>query len=217
MTPDLFSTIDDNTPQTEHLSAGTVLLRQFAGQQNLQLLESLDKLLAIAPLRQMFTPGGLPMSVAMSNCGTVGWISDRYGYRYSATDPDRQQPWPAMPETFLQLAQTAAAAAGFAGFMPDACLINRYDPGSKMSLHQDKDELDLAAPIVSVSLGLPAVFLLGGMQRNDKTQKLLLKHGDVLVWGAADRLRFHGVMPVKPGYHELLGPCRFNLTFRKTR
>jgi alkylated DNA repair protein (DNA oxidative demethylase) len=163
----------------------------------------------------MVTPSGHRMSVAMTNCGALGWVSDRTGYRYVAQDPETGQPWPPMPDRFLGLAQNAAAQSGFAGFLPDACLINRYEPDARLSLHQDRDERDLTAPIVSVSLGLPAVFLWGGLKRKDPTRRIPLVHGDVLVWGGPDRLRYHGVLPLKAGQHALLGEQRINLTFRK--
>jgi alkylated DNA repair protein (DNA oxidative demethylase) len=155
------------------------------------------------------------MSVAMTNCGTLGWVSDRRGYRYDRRDPDRGAPWPAMPPVFLELASAAAARAGFAGFRPDACLVNRYDAGARLTLHQDKDELDLDAPIVSVSLGIPAVFQWGGEQRSDRPRRVPLVHGDVVVWGGPSRLRFHGVLPMREDHHPLVGACRINLTFRK--
>jgi alkylated DNA repair protein (DNA oxidative demethylase) len=168
-----------------------------------------------SPFRTMATPGGLQMSVALTNCGALGWTSDRQGYRYALVDPDTGRPWPPMPEEFGQLAGEAAQAAGFEGFVPDACLVNRYRPGSRLSLHQDRDERDFGAPIVSVSLGLPAVFLFGGHHRSDRAARIPLLHGDVVVWGGEDRLRFHGVLPVGPGAHPLLGEQRINLTFRK--
>ena len=155
------------------------------------------------------------MSVAMSNCGELGWVSDKAGYRYQAVDPDSARPWPSLPTLFRQLATEAAAQAGFANFMPDACLINRYEPGARMSLHQDKDERDLTQPIVSISLGLPALFQFGGLKRSDPVNRVTLTHGDVVVWGGADRLRYHGVLALKTGDHPLLGACRLNLTFRK--
>jgi alkylated DNA repair protein (DNA oxidative demethylase) len=163
----------------------------------------------------MVTPGGFRMSVAMTNCGGLGWVTDRKGYRYSAIDPESGRAWPAMPSSFRELAESAAAAAGFAGFTPDACLINRYSPGAKMTLHQDKDERDFSQPLVSVSLGLPAVFLFGGLSRKDKVERVSLSHGDVVVWGGAARLFYHGVMPVKEGVHPLTGAYRLNLTFRR--
>ncbi len=214
MTYDLFDSSDEQ-PQTQQLSAGTFLLRHFASFVSAELLEALDTVFVQAPLRKMETPGGKPMSVTISCCGEWGWVSDRSGYCYTRTDPETLQPWPSLPAVFMQVAQAAAHEAGYSGFLPDACLINHYAPGAKMSLHQDKDERDFSAPIVSISLGLPAIFLLGGMQRSDKTQRLPLYHGDVLVWGREDRLRFHGVMPLEHGKHELLGNCRMNLTFRK--
>jgi len=202
------------------------LLRGHAAPQAGALLSALETILARAPLRQMVTPGGQTMSVAMSNCGELGWTSDRRGYRYRASDPLDERPWPEMPAAFLRLAQDAAAEAGFDGFRPDACLINRYLPGTRLSLHQDRDERDFDQPIVSLSLGLPAVFLFGGLARSDRPQRVLLEHGDVAVWGGEDRLRFHGVMPLKNASddlfdpagqppHELLRGCRINLTFRK--
>jgi alkylated DNA repair protein (DNA oxidative demethylase) len=163
----------------------------------------------------MVTPGGFRMSVAMTSCGTWGWVSDASGYRYDVNDPERGKPWPRMPEPLLRLARDAATSAGFVGFEPDSCLINRYDPGARLSLHQDKDERDYDAPIVSVSLGLPAVFLFGGMRRAERPKRVPLTHGDVVVWGGPARLRFHGVMPLKDGQHSLTGACRINLTYRK--
>jgi alkylated DNA repair protein (DNA oxidative demethylase) len=163
----------------------------------------------------MLTPGGFRMSVAMTNCGALGWVTDRSGYRYDSVDPDSGRNWPAMPDSFLQLAQDAAAHAGFDGFVPDACLINRYEPGARLSLHQDKNERDFTEPIVSVSLGIPAVFEFGGLNRADKTSRVPLMHGDVVVWGGPARLRYHGVSPLKDGDHPALGRHRINLTFRK--
>jgi len=163
----------------------------------------------------MTTPGGFRMTVAMTNCGALGWVSDRRGYRYDAIDPQRGAAWPSMPASFTRLAAQAASRAGFKGFVPDACLINRYEPGAKLSLHQDRDEHDLSAPIVSVSLGLPAVFLFAGLNRADKAKRIGLRHGDVVVWGGASRLRFHGVLPLADGAHALLGRQRINLTFRR--
>jgi alkylated DNA repair protein (DNA oxidative demethylase) len=163
----------------------------------------------------MLTPGGARMSVAMSNCGEVGWISDRRGYRYDGIDPETGRPWPSMPAVLRGLAVRAAAKAGFEGFEPDACLLNRYAPGTRLSLHQDRDERDLLAPVVSVSLGLPAVFLFGGLRRADRAQRIALVHGDVVVWGGRQRLAFHGVTPLADGVHALTGRCRINLTFRK--
>ncbi|MBB5369986.1 MULTISPECIES: DNA oxidative demethylase AlkB [unclassified Janthinobacterium] len=198
-------------------ATGATLLRGFALPQISSLLAAIDDVLKAAPLRHMATPGGLRMSVAMSNCGPLGWVTDSRGYRYARQDPASGLPWPAMPAVFQELAREAAQAAGFPGFVPDACLINRYAPGARMALHQDKDESDFAAPIVSVSLGLPATFLFGGAARADKAARIALFHGDVVVWGGADRLRYHGVAPLKDGQHALLGAQRINLTFRKAR
>ena len=170
---------------------------------------------AISPLRRMSTRGGGMLSVAMTNCGSLGWISDRAGYRYDAVDPQTGRSWPPMPDAFAALAGRAAVACGFAALAPDACLINRYQAGTRMSLHQDRDELDLAAPIVSVSLGLPATFLFGGLKRTDPVLRLRLQHGDVVVWGGASRLAFHGVAPLRAGDHPSTGGSRINLTFRR--
>ncbi len=199
------------------MAEGAVLLRGFARSFESDLIADIGMIVAQAPFRHMVTPGGHSMSVAMTNCGGVGWVTDRTGYRYDANDPQTAKPWPAMPPSFRALAGKAAAEAGFAEFSPDACLINRYQPGARMSLHQDKDELDLGAPIVSVSLGLPAIFLFGGLKRNDKPQRYRLEHGDVAVWGGPARLNFHGVAPLADGEHALTGRQRINLTFRKVR
>jgi alkylated DNA repair protein (DNA oxidative demethylase) len=197
------------------LAEGAVLLKGHALARAEALLAAVAQVERAAPWRHMVTPGGLSMSVAMSNCGRLGWVSDRRGYRYADHDPLSGRPWPAMPGVFMTLAQEAARDAGFAGFVPDACLINRYVPGTKLSLHQDKDEKDFSAPIVSVSLGLPAVFVLGGLQRKDPAQRVPIGHGDVVVWGGPSRLRHHAVLPIKDGLHPATGACRINLTFRK--
>jgi DNA oxidative demethylase len=202
-------------PPEQGIAPGAVLLRGAALAQEAELRDAVEAVTRQSPFRHMMTPGGFTMSVAMTNCGAAGWITDRGGYRYGPLDPLSGQPWPALPEVLASLATETAARAGFAHFIPDACLINRYEPGSRMSLHQDKNELDYAAPIVSVSLGLPAVFLFGGERRADKTQRVPLVHGDVVVWGGPARLRFHGVLPLKDGEHPLLGRRRINLTFRK--
>jgi DNA oxidative demethylase len=197
------------------LAEGAVLLRGFAAADAAALLRALDPLLTAAPFRHMVTPGGHAMSVAMTNCGRVGWVTDRTGYRYDAIDPQTGHAWPAMPPLFLDLAARAATAAGFAGFVPDGCLINRYVPGARLTLHQDRNERDYAAPIVSVSLGLPAVFLFGGLRRTDRPRRMRLESGDVVVWGGVSRLAFHGVDKLADGEHALTGRCRINLTFRK--
>jgi alkylated DNA repair protein (DNA oxidative demethylase) len=214
MTADLFDSLDGR-PAREQIAEGAVLLRGFARLIQLDLRDALRKIADQAPFRHMQTPGGHHMSVAMTNCGPFGWVTDRAGYRYDAIDPVSQRPWPAIPPIFRELAGQAAAQAGFAGFWPDACLVNRYEPGARMSLHQDRDERDLAAPIVSVSLGLPAIFLFGGARRSDRPQRYRLQHGDVAVWGGPSRLFFHGVAPLADGEHELFGRQRINLTFRK--
>jgi alkylated DNA repair protein (DNA oxidative demethylase) len=217
LTSDLFASVPDVRPAQEAMAEGAVLLRGFARPIETELIADLRAIVAQSPFRHMTTPGGHRMSVAMTNCGRVGWITDHTGYRYDASDPEYAKPWPAMPESFRDLAARAAVKAGFAAFVPDACLVNRYEPGARMSLHQDKDELDLAAPIVSVSLGLPATFLFGGLQRSDKPRRFRLEHGDIAVWGGPMRLAFHGVAPLADGEHAVLGRQRINLTFRKTR
>ena len=197
------------------LAPGAVLLRRFALTNAKALLADAAAVQAMAPLRHMRTPGGLPLRVAMTNCGPLGWVSDSRGYRYQANDPVSGQPWPALPASFAALATSAAAEAGYAHFAPDACLVNRYEPGTALSLHQDKNERDFTQPIVSVSLGLPAVFLFGGMARNDRPARIPLHHGDVVVWGGPARLRFHGVMALGDGVHEEAGRQRINLTMRR--
>lgn len=194
-----------------------MLLRGFALSLDVDLMQAIDAVIAQAPLRHMQTPGGYTMSVATTSCGYLGWVSDALGYRYAERDPLSAQPWPAMPACFFDLAQSAAAEAGYRDFEPQSCLINTYAPGAKLSLHQDKDEKDLLAPIVSVSLGLPAVFLFGGAQRRNKPLRYRLEHGDVVVWGGPSRLAFHGVMPLADGEHPILGRRRINLTFRRVR
>ncbi|MGH8158139.1 MAG: DNA oxidative demethylase AlkB [Rhodanobacter sp.] len=214
-TADLFGNVTSPVRRDEPLCDGALVLRGFALADEAALLRALDTVVAQAPFRHLVTPGGLRMSVGMTNAGPLGWVSDRRGYRYDPIDPLSGKPWPGLPKAFLQLATAAAAHAGFAGFVPDACLINRYEPGTRLSLHQDRDEHDLGQPIVSVSLGMPAVFLFGGMQRTDRAIRVPLAHGDVVAWGGPARLRYHGVLPLKPGHHEALGGIRINLTFRK--
>ncbi len=213
MTP-LFDS--DSLPGSkEWLEEGAVLLRGFASADAPALLEEVARIAEGAPFRHLVTPGGYTMSVAMTNCGRVGWVSDRGGYRYDPADPDTGSPWPAMPARFLDLAVRAAGEAGFSGYDPDACLINRYLAGAKLGLHQDRDEKDAWAPIVSVSLGLPAVFLWGGKRRADPVRRLRVENGDVAVWGGPARFAYHGVAPFKGGEHPLTGSARINLTFRK--
>jgi alkylated DNA repair protein (DNA oxidative demethylase) len=211
---DLFD-LHDGEMETVALGADAVVLRGFACDVEAELLADVRAVAALAPFRNMVTPGGYTMSVAMTNCGTAGWVTDLRGYRYARHDPVSGYPWPQMPATFLSLATRAALAAGFEDFIPDACLINRYAPGAKLSLHQDKNEADYAAPIVSVSLGLPARFLFGGLKRNDRVTRVELRHGDVAVWGRSMRLAYHGIDTLKSGDHPATGCCRFNLTFRK--
>ena len=199
------------------MADGAVLLRGFVKPVEAGLIAALQAIVAQAPFRHMVTPGGHQMSVAMTNCGSAGWVTDRSGYRYDGIDPVSGKSWPEMPKVFCEVAGQAAAEAGFGGFAPDACLINRYEPGARMSLHQDRDEQDFGAPIVSVSLGLPAIFLFGGLKRADKPRRFRLTHGDIVVWGGPSRLFFHGVAPLADGEHGVLGRQRINLTFRKAR
>jgi len=212
--PSLFES-ESLPPSREPLEDGAVLLRGFADSEAPALVEQVARIAQQAAFRHLVVPGGHTMSVAMTNCGRVGWLSDRTGYRYDSVDPDTKSPWPAMPAAFLDLAVRAAAEAGFAAYDPDACLINRYVAGAKLSLHQDRDEKDAWAPIVSVSLGLPATFLWGGKRRSDPVRRLRLESGDVVVWGGPARFVYHGVAPLKDGEHPLTGPARINLTFRK--
>jgi DNA oxidative demethylase len=213
---DLFGAAPPDT-RHEQLAPGAWLLHGFALETSPELLAAVEHVEAEAPFRHLETPGGFRMSVAMTNCGRLGWVSDRRGYRYDSCDPLTGRPWPPMGPAFHSLAANAAQASGFHGFVPDACLINRYEPGARLTLHQDKDELDYDAPIVSVSLGLPAIFLFGGDARKDRQKRIPVHHGDVVVWGGPARLRFHGVLPLKDGHHQILGPKRLNLTFRRAR
>lgn len=202
-------------PRDEKLDEGALLLGGFAEPVDRALLDAIGDVTQAAPFRRMVVPGGGTMSVAMSNCGKAGWITDRKGYRYDPVDPESGKPWPEMPAAFTDLAERAAAAAGFAGFSPDACLVNRYEPGTHLSLHQDLNERDYNEPIVSVSLGVPAVFLWGGLKRADRPRRIPLVHGDVVVWGGPARMTFHGVNTLKEGHHPLTGNLRYNLTFRR--
>lgn len=201
----------------EELAPGASVLRAFAVDVAADLLGAIEHIAAVSPFRNLVTPGGKSMSVAMTNCGEVGWYSDRHGYRYAPLDPATDQPWPVMPEAFKQLARAAAHAAGFGDYAPDVCLINRYEHGTRLTLHVDHDERDRRAPIVSVSLGLPATFLWGGLTRKEPQRRVPLLHGDVVVWGGQSRMHFHGVLPIKAGTHPLTGARRFNLTFRVAR
>lgn len=215
VTLDLFDENADAQQADLAIAPGATLLRGFALPAAAEMLQAVESILAQAPLRQLLTPSGLRMSVAMTNCGDCGWISDRAGYRYEQNDPQSGKPWPVLPAAFRTLAREAAGRAGFADFAPDACLVNQYLPGARMSLHQDRDEHDLKAPIVSVSFGLPAMFVFGGLKRADRTHRVPLQHGDVVVWGGPARLAFHGVLALKEGEHERLGRQRINLTFRR--
>ena len=211
----LFEEAELSQTGREELCSGAVVLRGFALPDEAAVFSALRHIISAAPFRHMVTPGGFRMSVAMTNCGSYGWVTDHTGYRYDAADLESGKPWPDMPSVFLKLAREAAVNAGFENFTPDACLINQYQPGARLSLHQDKNEQDFDAPIVSVSLGIPAIFLWGGLRREDRPVRVPLMHGDVVVWGGVARLRYHGVLPVKAGYHPLTGLHRINLTFRK--
>ncbi|WP_017235701.1 DNA oxidative demethylase AlkB [Pandoraea sp. B-6] len=219
MTLDLFGSAHDDkdhgTPPFDALGPGAFVLRGFAQSQLTALQADIDAVIAQAPLRHWLTPGGKRMSVAMTNCGDVGWISDRQGYRYGTHDPLSQQPWPSMPASFVALARRAADAAGYRDFAPDACLVNRYSLDARLTLHQDHDERDLGAPIVSVSLGLPATFLWGGVHRGDRTRRIRLAPGDVVVWGGPSRLVYHGIAGVEGSFDAQA--VRYNLTFRQAR
>ena len=217
MTAHLFDSVAEAQPSREEIADGAVLLRAFVRPIESELIAAVRAIVAQSPFRRMTTPGGHLMSVAMTNCGARGWITDHTGYRYDPIDPRTGAPWPAMPPVLRDLALRAAEQGGFTGFAPDACLVNRYTPGTRLSLHQDKDELDYSAPIVSVSLGLPATFLFGGMARSDKPRRFRLVHGDVVVWGGPNRLAYHGVAALADGEHPLLGRQRINLTFRRTQ
>ena len=212
---DLLPAVESRDGDAEALGEDAILLRGFAVSEAKALRSAVEQVAAEAPFRHMITPGGFRMSVAMTNCGKAGWVTDRRGYRYDALDPETQRPWPAMPALFERLAVRAAEAAGFAGFAPDACLINRYEPSARLTLHQDKNERDFTQPIVSVSLGLPAVFLFGGLRRSDRPRRILIESGDVAVWGGATRLAYHGIDKLAEGEHPLTGACRINLTLRK--
>jgi alkylated DNA repair protein (DNA oxidative demethylase) len=213
----LFLALDEPAAPAGQLDIGprAVVLTSLARDRAPALLAEMRRVTAQSPFRHMITQSGWRMSVANSNCGAAGWVSDRSGYRYDPIDPDTGQPWPAMPALFQALAVEAAEAFGFGGFRPDACLMNRYEPGARLSLHQDRNERDLDQPVVTVSLGLPAIFLWGGARREDPTSKIRLGHGDVMVWGGEDRLNFHGVRTLADGDHALAGRARYSLTFRK--
>ncbi len=214
MMPDLFRAIEAVAAPPEAMANGAVLLRGTALPFETDLLAALHAITAKAPFRHMTTPGGYVMSAAMTNCGAAGWITDRTGYRYDRIDPESGLPWPALPACFRDLAAAAASEAGYPGFAPDACLINRYEPGARLTLHQDKNERDYSHPIVSVSLGLPVTFQFGGLKRTDPVRRFGLRHGDVAVWGGPSRLCYHGVAELKEGEHETLGRMRINLTLR---
>lgn len=212
---DLFDDGPVDEPRRDDVAAGAVLMRGWAMPLETEILAALEAVVAEAPFRRMITPGGFQMSVAMTNCGKAGWVTDRKGYRYTPNDPETGRPWPRMPSVFQRLATEAAEEAGYRSFVTDACLINRYEPGTRLSLHQDRNERDFTQPVVSVSLGLPATFQFGGPKRADPPRRITLRHGDVVVWGGATRLNYHGVLALKEGNHPTLGRMRLNLTLRK--
>ncbi len=214
-TTDIFSSLEDLAQTPIDLPAGTHYLKGFACKYAPELIVAIKKITTYSPFRQIVTPGGKKMSVTITNCGTYGWISDRYGYRYSTVDPLSHQHWLALPSCFVELVNAALSHEHLPNYQPDACLINNYSVGAKMGLHQDKDEKNFTYPIVSVSLGLPALFLLGGLTRNITPRRILLQHGDIIILTQQSRLRFHGVLPIQPGYHAELQAQRINLTFRK--
>lgn len=209
---DLF---DDQLPKKTRIAEGAYWLRGHALPAADLLWAELRKHFATYPPQQMFTPMGYKMSVRSTSMGDAAWVGTKKGYGYASIDTAINQALPPLPSTFLSLANHAATEAGYNDFTPDSCLINCYDIGSKMGLHQDKDERDFNQPIVSVSLGIPATFLFGGAKRSDKPTQIPLTHGDVVVWGGASRLFYHGVQTIKPNKHPLLGELRCNLTFRK--
>lgn len=206
----LFSQLETE-PTHEELYPGAVLMRGLALPQDAEFFAAVESILAASPLRHATTPSGLPMSVMVSDCGTP----EAFRRRWSPETPNGRKLWPAMPGVLVDFALRCAVRSGFPGFRPDSCHINRYQAGTRLGIHQDRHEFDLYQPIVSVSFGLECIFLLGGFQRTDPTKRILLEHGDVIVWGGPSRMRFHGVQPLKPGHHPLAGPYRYNLTFRK--
>lgn len=210
---DLFSSSEDSGGRHE-IAEDAYLLPGYATSQAIELCSAIDTVLLQSPLRHYQTRMGL-MSVGMSCCGALGWVADTRGYRYSALDPNNGQPWPGLPDSIRNLAQSAASDCGFDGFEPDACLINEYQLGAKMGLHQDRDERDMRWPIVSISLGMTAQFQFGGATRRAPVHRFDLVHGDVLVWGGRTRLNFHGVAPLDGSPHPLLGARRWNLTLRR--
>jgi len=201
--------------QAHEILAGVTLLPCFADSSVLK--PAIQSVCDLSPLRNMTTRRGHSIQVSMTNCGTVGWVSDTRGYRYTTLDPITDAPWPDMPLPLLELARRAANLAGFAGFEPDACLINRYAPGLQMGAHQDRDEQDFSQPIVSVSLGIPARFFVIGERREGKSTPIDLSDGDVVVFGGPARLYYHGVRKLKPNVDPLWGSHRWNLTFRKAQ
>jgi DNA oxidative demethylase len=202
----------ETEPTYEEIYPGAVLMRGLALPQDAEFFAAVQGILAVAPLRHTTTPSGLPMSVMVSACGTP----EAFRRRWDPKNPGVRQMWPPMPRPLLDFAIRCAVRSGFPQFRPDSCHINCYQAGTRLGLHQDRHEFDLVQPIVSISFGLECIFLLGGLQRTDTTKRILLEHGDVIVWGGASRMRFHGVQPLKPGHHPMTGPYRYNLTFRKT-
>lgn len=207
----------DLVNDVELLAEGAVILRGFARDVGKELLLHIAAIAGVSPFRHLIMANGMPMAVAITNCGPLGWISTVKGYRYSSTDPMTGRPWPGMPASFHTLAVQAAHAAGFEGFNPGVCIINRYTVGTHLHMHQDRDETRDAQPVVSVSLGLPAKFRFGGQGKGQPARLVPLEHGDVAVWGGRSRMAYHGIAPLEPGTHPLTGDVRLNLTFRTTR
>jgi len=198
-------------PTHEEIFPGAVLMRSLALPQDNEFFTAAEAIIAARPLHHTTTPSGLPMGVMVTDCGD----SRAFANRWDTANPERMRLWPPMPPLLRDFAIRCAVRSGFPQFRPDACHINRYQAGTKLGLHQDRHECDWTQPIVSLSFGLECIFLLGGLQRTDKPRRILLEHGDVIVWGGPSRMRFHGVQPLKPGHHPLTGPYRYNLTFRK--
>ena len=212
---DLFAELAHGHSERLELAPQAVLLRGEVSAEASELVAAIGEIAKVSPFRNMSVRGGFRMSVAMTNCGHLGWTSDETGYRYTSIDPETGKPWPPMPPVFADVAARCASLAGFDGFEPDACLVNRYQPDARMTLHQDKNEVDMSKPIVSVSLGLPATFLFGGMSRKERPRRIRIENGDVVVWGGVARLAYHGVAALADGNHPLTGRFRYNLTFRK--
>lgn len=209
--PDLFS---NNRPPIEEIYPDLFVLANFVDTN--PLMVQVERITKVSPFRKMMTPNGHYTGVALTNCGDFGWTSDRNEYRYSSSDPLNNQPWLAIPESFKALAKNAAHVAGFKDFEPDACLINQYLIGTKLGSHQDKNEKDFSQPIVSVSIGLSAVFQIFGNQRAGQAINYRLYDGDVVVWGNSARLCYHGVRTLSAAELDPTCQQRINITFRKS-